>query len=90
MWYKRPGDYYLGGHAMTIVGYDGDGFIIRNSWSSQWGESGYTFYQFKDFGMHWEIWTAIDANSNSLTLAHKAAKNEDRKGLFRKSFYKKC
>lgn len=30
-----------GGHAVSIVGYDGDGFIIRNSWATTWGDRGF-------------------------------------------------
>jgi len=30
-----------GGHAVAIVGYDKDGFIIRNSWGTDWGDSGF-------------------------------------------------
>ena len=33
----------LGGHAMSIVGYrvEDDTFVVRNSWSSSWGQNGY-------------------------------------------------
>ena len=33
----------LGGHAVLIVGYKDDTrqFIVRNSWSANWGLSGY-------------------------------------------------
>jgi len=79
----------LGGHAVCVAGYLKDCFIIRNSWSSQWGDRGYTYYNFSDFGMHWEIWTTIDADSNSEDLLKKAEKYTcDRKGLFRKLFKK--
>lgn len=49
-----------GGHAMTIVGYNKDSFIIRNSWGNKWGDKGYCYYPFSDFGLHWEIWTLLD------------------------------
>jgi Papain family cysteine protease len=29
------------GHAITIVGYNRDGFIIKNSWGKSWGDNGY-------------------------------------------------
>jgi C1A family cysteine protease len=67
------GQQMLGGHAVTVVGYLKDSFIIRNSWSSEWGDQGYTYYPFIQFGMHWEIWTAIDADSNPENLAKKSA-----------------
>ncbi|MGG7567694.1 C1 family peptidase [Rhodovulum sp. DZ06] len=30
-----------GGHAVALVGYTRDGFIIRNSWGAGWGDGGY-------------------------------------------------
>ncbi len=35
-----------GGHAVTIVGYDDIGFIIKNSWGEQWGTGGYARINF--------------------------------------------
>ncbi|MEM9108887.1 MAG: C1 family peptidase [Planctomycetota bacterium] len=32
-----------GGHAVAIVGYNSDGFIIRNSWGAGWGKDGYAY-----------------------------------------------
>ena len=49
-----------GGHAMTVVGYTSDSFIIRNSWGYHWGDKGYCYYKFEDWGSHWEIWTTVD------------------------------
>ena len=28
-------------HAVVLVGYDSDHYILRNSWSDTWGEQGY-------------------------------------------------
>jgi len=39
-----PSEAMLGGHAICVVGYREDGsFIVRNSWSADWGDGGY-FY----------------------------------------------
>jgi hypothetical protein len=32
-----------GGHAVAVVGYTADRFIIRNSWGSEWGDQGYAY-----------------------------------------------
>lgn len=63
-WKKRHvDDKFLGGHAVTIVGYTKDSFIIRNTWGKKWADKGYTYYKFKDYGSHWEIWTTVDEES---------------------------
>jgi C1A family cysteine protease len=60
---SSKGEPSIGGHAMTVVGYTNDSFIIRNSWGSSWGQNGYCYYPFNDFGCHWEIWTSVDDKS---------------------------
>jgi C1A family cysteine protease len=64
-WNQREGDSYIGGHAVAIVGYTKDSFIIRNSWGPDWGDSGYTYYSFNDYSAnkHKEIWTSVDDKS---------------------------
>lgn len=59
-WNKQPVDELLGGHAIAIVGYNKDGFILRNSWGSYWGQGGYTLMRYEDFLKFFEIWTIID------------------------------
>lgn len=59
-WNKKSGDSSLGGHAICIVGYNKDGFIIRNSWGSYWGSGGYSLMKYSDFNKFFEIWTIID------------------------------
>lgn len=41
-------DSFNGGHAVLVVGYDYDKrhFIVRNSWSNQWGDKGYFYMPF--------------------------------------------
>jgi C1A family cysteine protease len=78
-----------GGHAVTCVGFLKDCFIIRNSWSTAWGDSGYTYFKFADWGMQWEAWTTLDADSNPEGLNKKLEKINDKQGLFRKIFGKK-
>jgi len=63
MWFKRESDSFLGGHALCVVGYNKEGFIIRNSWSEEWGQKGYCIMSYEDFGLQYEVWTCIDAKS---------------------------
>jgi C1A family cysteine protease len=53
----------LGYHAMTFVGYNSKGFIIRNSWGDDWADKGYTIFPYEDWGLQVEVWTTIDAES---------------------------
>lgn len=55
----------LGGHAVAIVGYTAEGFILRNSWGVTWNlpMQGHVIYPYADFGSHWEVWGAVDAPS---------------------------
>jgi len=62
-WKANFGDESLGGHAVAIVGYDKKGFILRNSWGITWGDKGYGLFPYKDWGIQWEIWTAVDEAS---------------------------
>jgi len=61
-WKQNSGDQLLGGHAVSVVGWTENAFIIRNSWGTRWGNEGYTFYSFTDFdaGYHGEIWATVD------------------------------
>jgi len=45
-----------GRHAMTVVGYDdtlfGGVFEIQNSWGQEWGNQGYAYVKYEDFGKY--------------------------------------
>lgn len=40
--YVRGGNNY-GGHGQCIVGFDGERFIVQNSWSESWGDGGFGY-----------------------------------------------
>jgi hypothetical protein len=62
-WKKNSiNDKLLGGHCALAVGYDATrGFLIRNSWGEDWGEFGYTWFPYEDWGLQNEIWTSINS-----------------------------
>lgn len=38
-----------GGHAFALVGYNGKGFIVQNSWAQRWGERGLAILSYRDW-----------------------------------------
>lgn len=56
-WKKDVNSRFLGGHAIAIVGYNNEGFIIRNSWGRGYGDKGYYVIPYDDFSSFMEIWT---------------------------------
>ena len=65
LWIQNNDEAMVGGHAMTVVGYDDEQqhFIIRNSWGENWADKGYCYYKYQDWGSHWECWTTIDIDT---------------------------
>ena len=59
-WNKKSGQRLMGYHAISIVGYDEQGFIIRNSWGSGFCDKGYTLITYEEFNKLMEVWTIID------------------------------
>lgn len=66
MWLKREGDTLRGLHALTVVGYTYNGFILRNSWGEDWNGDGHTVFPYIDWGKHCEVWSTVDLSSASL------------------------
>lgn len=50
----------LGGHAVSLVGWNNDGFILRNSWGTSYGNLGYYNFPYSDFDKIIESWILID------------------------------
>lgn len=67
-----------GGHAVAVVGYNKKGFILRNSWGTSWGDKGYGLFPYEDWGIQWEVWTAVDKKSNKIAdYKYKAKETGD-------------
>lgn len=48
-----------GGHAIAIVGYTAQGFIVQNSWGIGWGMGGFALLPYEDFMLHaTDVWVA--------------------------------
>ncbi|HEX7978506.1 MAG TPA: C1 family peptidase [Gemmatimonadaceae bacterium] len=47
------------GHAIALVGYTREGFIIQNSWGTDWGNEGFAILPYEDFLLHaTDVWAA--------------------------------
>ena len=65
MWKQhRDEQWKLGGHAMAVIGYNKEGFILRNSWGKYWEENGCCIYPYSDWGYHDEAWCIADEETN--------------------------
>ena len=62
-WKEKKNNKKRGGHAVVLVGYNKEGFIVRNSWGILWGNRGYGVYKYEDWGAHKEIWTIVDGKT---------------------------
>jgi len=48
-----------GGHAVALVGYTAQGFVVQNSWGVGWGAGGFALLPYEDFMLHaTDVWVA--------------------------------
>ncbi|MBI3556151.1 MAG: hypothetical protein HY074_07800 [Deltaproteobacteria bacterium] len=77
--YKHVGGAYLGGHAVSLVGYDDakGAWLIRNSWGAEWGDNGFAWMSYDDTsGIASDTW-AYDIAGNADVLAVSAPLNRE-------------
>lgn len=57
------GEAIAGGHALCVVGYDGDAFEVLNSWGDGWGEGGYCRFSadYMAWGQTEDLWLVAQA-----------------------------
>jgi hypothetical protein len=49
-----------GGHAFALVGYNGEGFIVQNSWGGSWGYRGFAILTYADWVKNdMDAWVAV-------------------------------
>lgn len=58
---EQAEDKVIGGHAVALVGYNTEGFILRNSWGRRWGDGGYVTWPYSEFDRCLELWTTVDS-----------------------------
>jgi len=57
--WKRTGSQIQGWHSVTIVGWNEQGYIIRNSWGVGFADKGYILLPYSDESYFREIWTIL-------------------------------
>jgi hypothetical protein len=76
-----------GGHAVALVGYSDEGFIIQNSWGTSWGNGGFALLPYEDWLLHatdvWvgqlgvpvalDLWSTVDGADTSAGLQRAAS-----------------
>lgn len=76
---KKGGQESIGGHAMTVVGYDdnkhGGCFTVVNSWGNQWGENGFLYITYEDFYKY--VWYAFILESEMKTMTNSGCQYGD-------------
>jgi hypothetical protein len=75
-----------GGHAFVIVGYDKRGFLILNSWGSDWGDDGLAVLTYDDWLEHaMDCWVAQLGvpTEQHLEIARSASLRTDAAGAVR-------
>ncbi|HEY7523994.1 MAG TPA: C1 family peptidase [Candidatus Limnocylindrales bacterium] len=55
----EPSDNPVGGHAFLVAGYNDVGFLVQNSWGTEWGRHGYATLPYDDwFKNGYDAWVA--------------------------------
>lgn len=69
-WRPLSNEKNIGGHAVAVVGFSTAGFILKNSWGSDWNGDGCIIFPYADWGLHWECWVSVDV------VAHQPKKKK--------------
>lgn len=62
---SNPTDKPDGGHALTVIGYTLDGFILQNSWGAEWNGDGCIVFPYAEWDDHWECWVSVDEHTEA-------------------------
>jgi hypothetical protein len=58
-------DDYEGGHAVVVIGYNKEGFILMNSWGATWNGDGTIVFPYDEWESHWECWVSVDEKTET-------------------------
>lgn len=57
-----------GGHAVAVVGFNKNGFILKNSWGPDWNGDGHVIFPYLEWGVQWECWVSVDEKTEKELL----------------------
>ncbi len=58
-WRPEDDEPHHGGHAVAVVGYTTEGFILVNSWGHDWNTDGSVIFPYCEWDAVWECWVPI-------------------------------
>lgn len=64
------------GHAIAVVGYTEDGFILENSWGPEWNGDGCVIFPYDEWGVQWECWVSVDEKTLDTALTPTTQKKK--------------
>jgi hypothetical protein len=74
------------GHAVALVGYTRQGFIVQNSWGKGWGAKGFALLPYEDYLLHvTDVWVAQLGVPLAIDLWIKPGGSDSTSGRFRGS-----
>jgi hypothetical protein len=72
------------GHAIGLVGYTREGFIVQNSWGASWGHKGFALLPYEDFLLHaTDVWVTQLGVPLSVDLWAPQGAADTRSGRYR-------
>ncbi|MBK5351418.1 C1 family peptidase [Pseudomonas sp. TH41] len=76
-----------GGHAFALIGYTHQGFIVQNSWSTDWGFSGFAILTFEDWLANgtdaWTVALGVPIEHGALSNSPSSRARADARSPFR-------
>jgi len=85
---EAPDDVKVGRHAMCVVGYDdkkyGGSFRVLNSWGTGWGDKGFVWIPYKEFGKYaYQVYQVQGEKIKPKTFDNPVVTKPDIKGTIR-------
>jgi hypothetical protein len=62
--WRANGEKSAGGHALTVIGFNKTGFILKNSWGPTWNGDGCIIFPYNEWDLLWECWVPVDEKTS--------------------------